>query len=113
MISYTDFRGSYVMLYKGLSYVFSLFSSPVPEPPASMWSLRDQLRVGQFVAPLSLDFLGIMGIFSVSFKWSRKEGMKHNFWSRKVSLFVFLPKMYYHTFWKECCILFSEFQCVS
>jgi hypothetical protein len=33
-----------------------------------------------------------MGISSVSFRWSRKEGMKHNFWSPKSTIIRFLAK---------------------
>jgi hypothetical protein len=79
------------MLYKGLSYVF-LFPLPVSEPPASVWSLPDQLRVAKFIAPLSHNFLGTMRISSVSFRWSRKEGMKHNFSSPKSMIIRFLAK---------------------
>jgi hypothetical protein len=80
------------MLYKGLLYFFPFFPLPVPEPLVSVWSLRDQLRVAQFVAPLSHNLLGIMGISSVSFRWSRKEGMKHNFRSPKSMIIRFLAK---------------------
>jgi hypothetical protein len=47
------------MLYKGLLYVSFFPSLYVSEPPASVWSLPDQLRIAQFVAHIfhiSLEF---------------------------------------------------------
>ena len=109
MVSYTLF-----MLSKDLFIPFSpFFPLPAPEPPASVWSLPDQLRLAQFVAPLSHNFLGAMRISSVSFRWSRKEGMKHNFWSPKSMIIRFLAqKRIIIRFQKSAVYCSAEFQCV-